>query len=534
MRSITRGKEERTEVMALTVQASAKMKGREIKNDSACTHCNRPGHDEAGCFELIGYPEWWGERPRNDGKAGGRGRGQYRTRGTASNNGRAQRGPARAHAVQNLGSSGGDIENSVMTRLSKEQWQTLVEMLNTSKVTSNESMTGKTKLNVWILDSGASNHMTGCLQHLSDVREVVGCPVGLPNGQTAMSTKEGTMRRLTDGLILENVLYVPQLNCNLISISQLSDESNCSVQFTSNLCAIQDHTSKMLIGAGERRDGLYFFREVPKVKAYKIEEINQLEVWHQRLGHPSWKTTQVERKHRHILNVARALRFQGNLPIDFWGECVLTAGYLINRTPSSILKGNSPYEVLHGHAPCYTHLRVFGSLCFARNRYTNGDKFATRSRRCVFVGYPYGQKGWRVYDLESHEFFVSRDVTFFENQFPFHEIEKQNDDVGITRTMLELPITEEDDMENQNNGEAACQNEPLAEITLDNEETHVIEDGEEGTNAVEVSAHIQPQNSHDKHENESLGRGCRVKYPSTRLQGYETNTVHKLSPSPRS
>jgi hypothetical protein len=290
MRSITRGKEERTEVMALAVQASAKMKAQEIKNDSPCTHCNRPGHDESGCFQLIGYPEWWGERPRNNGKAGGRG--QNRTRGTASNNGRAQRGPARAHAVQNLGSSGGDIENSVMTGLSKEQWQTLVEMLNTSKVTSNESMTGKTKLNVWILDSGASNHMTGCLQHLSDVREVVGCPVGLPNGQTAMSTKEGTMR-LADGLILKNVLYVPKLNCNLISISQLSDESNCTVQFTANLCAIQDHTSKMLIGAGERRDGLYFFREVPKAKAYKVEEIKQLEVWHQRLGHPSWKTTQL-------------------------------------------------------------------------------------------------------------------------------------------------------------------------------------------------------------------------------------------------
>jgi hypothetical protein len=56
MRSITRGKEERTEVMALAVQASAKMKRREIKNDSACTHCNRPGHDEAAYFQLIGYP----------------------------------------------------------------------------------------------------------------------------------------------------------------------------------------------------------------------------------------------------------------------------------------------------------------------------------------------------------------------------------------------------------------------------------------------------------------------------------------------
>ncbi|KAL1196052.1 hypothetical protein V5N11_030114 [Cardamine amara subsp. amara] len=37
----------------------------------------------------------------------------------------------------------------------------------------------------------------------------------------------------------------------------------------------------------------------------------------------------------------------------------------------------------------------------------------------MFVGYPFGKKGWTIYDLDTVEFLVSRDVVFQEDQFPF-------------------------------------------------------------------------------------------------------------------
>lgn len=68
-----------------------------------------------------------------------------------------------------------------------------------------------------------SHHVKGNETCLRNVQSILPHAIMLPNGEQALTIKEGCVF-LDVGLILKHVLLVPKLNCNLNSVSQMIDD----------------------------------------------------------------------------------------------------------------------------------------------------------------------------------------------------------------------------------------------------------------------------------------------------------------------
>ncbi|KAL5842622.1 hypothetical protein ACOSQ3_013225 [Xanthoceras sorbifolium] len=62
--------------------------------------------------------------------------------------------------------------------------------------------------------------------------------------------------KILPSITLYSVLLVPNLNCNLLSITKITKDRNCMAKFTHNLCEFQDLDSERMIGSAELCSGL--------------------------------------------------------------------------------------------------------------------------------------------------------------------------------------------------------------------------------------------------------------------------------------
>lgn len=124
-----------------------------------------------------------------------------------------------------------------------------------------------------------------------------------------------------------------------------------------------------------------------------------------------------ERMNRTVVESARSMMFHSNLSVNFWAEAVNTTVYLKDRSPTAALDGITPYECLFKRKPGVAHLRVFGCIAFVHVPANQRKKLDPKSRKVIFVGYPDGTKGYKLYDPVSCIFLRSRDVVFLEREF---------------------------------------------------------------------------------------------------------------------
>jgi transposase InsO family protein len=156
-------------------------------------------------------------------------------------------------------------------------------------------------IDMWIIDSGATDHACYSLSLFSKYRRVKPIPVKMPNGSMAQTDIVGEII-ITDLITITNVLYLPHFKYNLLSVSRVTKDLHCTFAFADNVCIIQNYQQKM-IGSGRLINGLYYLEGIPSSVSLSSPNVSgivctsvsipQSALWHFRLGHASNSRLQI-------------------------------------------------------------------------------------------------------------------------------------------------------------------------------------------------------------------------------------------------
>jgi len=203
----------------------------------------------------------------------------------------------------------------------------------------------------WVLDSGASHHMSPDSSSFTYVSPLSSIPVMTADGSPMPLAGVGSL--VTLHLSLPNVYLIPKLKLNLASVGQICDFGNYLVMFSSSFCYVQDLQSQKLIGTGRRENGLYILDElkVPVAAAAAATTTVDLSsfrlslssssfyLWHSRLGHVSSSR----------LRFLASIEALGNLKtcdISDYSGCKL-AKFSVLPFNRNIFVSSSPFDLIH-------------------------------------------------------------------------------------------------------------------------------------------------------------------------------------------
>ncbi|CAL9019344.1 unnamed protein product [Prunus brigantina] len=241
---------------------------------------------------------------------------------------------------------------------------------------------------VWYLDSGCSNHMTGREDVLIDIDRSITAKVAMGTGQLVDVLGKGSLVVETKmgKRYIKEVMLVSGLKENLLSVGQMMEHGYFLI-FGDNKADIYDNCSLSNLVARVQMKG----NRKPFPKEATSRAATPLELVHTDVCGPMQTVTKAGNKYF----------------LTFIDDSTRIC-------PTKALEKKTPFEAYSGRKPGIKHLRVFGSLCYAQVPEQQRQKLDLTSIRCVFLGYGSCEKGYRLYNLESSKVIISRDVVFNE------------------------------------------------------------------------------------------------------------------------
>ena len=141
----------------------------------------------------------------------------------------------------------------------------------------------------WFIDSGASSHMTSNSDLLRNFIKKQTGEIVTANGVSVAVEGVGEVCLKIGGreINVKNVLYVPKINVNLLSVSKMVEKGNV-IKFDKNNCIIKNGDGDVLVKCTQN-NGVYRIQNSEKCFA-SIESDGDMVMWHRKLGHMNCQT----------------------------------------------------------------------------------------------------------------------------------------------------------------------------------------------------------------------------------------------------